>query len=192
VPKPERPAAGAVSPGSDSAPRTASVGTRPAEGPPPWAAESGEARRGAATSPRSGQPALSRSVESSRLTQSGVRPVWADVSEEEMPSYRGTSTVEAHKQIVVRFVRSEDVDVDRRRLRRIHGRLTEFHGLDRFQIVICQGSQEFNMEFPNHTTQFSEGLVAELRALPGVIEVRWVELAPARAELPPAARDMDI
>lgn len=190
--KSEWPAAGAVSPGSDAAPRTASVGTRPAEGPPPWAASPSEARRGAATSPRSGQPAPSRPVESSRLAQSGVRPVWADVGEEEMPSYRATSTVEAHKQIVVRFVRSEDVDVDRRRLRRIHGRLTEFHGLDRFQIVICQGSQEFNMEFPNHTTQFSEGLVAELKALPGVIEVRWVELAPARAEPPPVARDMDI
>jgi len=186
VVEPQRPATARPQARSEIAGRAAGVGTRAAEGAPPWAMESGESRRAPAASPRAGQSAPPRPA------QAGGRPVWADASDEEMPSYRATSTVEARKLIVIRFVRSEDVDVDRRRLRRIHGRLTEFHGVDRFQIVICQGSQEYNMEFPNHTTQFSEGLVAELRALPGVIEVRWVEQTTSQTQPPSAARDMDI
>jgi len=74
--------------------------------------------------------------------------------------------------VVVRFNRTDDLDRDRRRLINIHGRLQSYPGLDRFRIVLCDGDHEVPMDFPNHTTGYSDGLVVELETIGGV-EVSW-------------------
>ena len=70
--------------------------------------------------------------------------------------------------VSVRFQRSDDLDRDRRRLRRIHGVLVSYAGEDRFRIVLCGGKHEVNLDFPNHTTGYCPALLAELRVIPGV------------------------
>lgn len=70
--------------------------------------------------------------------------------------------------VSVRFQRSDDLDRDRRRLRRIHGVLVSYAGQDRFRIVLCGGEHEVNLDFPNHTTGYCPALLAELSVIPGV------------------------
>ncbi len=109
-------------------------------------------------------------TDSARAREGGV-PAWAE--ETELPSYKPISAPETHGLVVVRFARSENPDRDRRRLRRIHGLLVSYPGDDHFRIVLCGEEQDINMDFPNHTTGYSDGLAAELRALPGVLDVIW-------------------
>ncbi len=71
------------------------------------------------------------------------------LDEEETPPY----------WIVVTFKRSGDSSIDRRRLVRLHGLLRSYPGHDRF-VIIIEGQGK--LEFPNHTTGFSEKLFNDL------------------------------
>ncbi len=99
------------------------------------------------------------------------RPAWAEA--EDRPAGRPAAPPAGPPGlVVVRFERSGDAARDRRRLNHIHGLLVSYPGTDRFRIVLCGRERDVCMDFPNHTTGYSEALVAELRALPGVEVIR--------------------
>lgn len=76
--------------------------------------------------------------------------------------------------IMIYFQRSDDAEKDRRRLRRLHGVLTEYPGKDRFSIVIEDAKQSYKMEFPNDTTSYCDDLVQDLLTVVG--EIRNIEV----------------
>jgi DNA polymerase-3 subunit alpha len=76
--------------------------------------------------------------------------------------------------IMIYFQRSDDAEKDRRRLRRLHGVLTEYPGKDRFSIVIEDNKQSYKMEFPNDTTSYCDDLVQDLLTVVG--EIRNIEV----------------
>ncbi len=75
--------------------------------------------------------------------------------------------------VLVRFMRSDDLEKDRRRLRRLHSMLGEFPGVDAFRIVLCGAQEEVELDFPRHTTCYSAELLSQLNSLNG-IEVIWI------------------
>jgi DNA polymerase-3 subunit alpha len=105
---------------------------------------------------------------------SGGKPAWAPTEGEEIPSYEIETEPDQAGLLEVRFQRTGDMARDRRRLNRLHGLLQSYPGVDRFQIVICADTESVAIDFPNHTTGYSDGLVAELLALP-TVEVIWHE-----------------
>jgi hypothetical protein len=68
----------------------------------------------------------------------------------------------APRWVMVYFQRSGNADVDRRKLRRLHGILIKYPGKDRFSIVVEGNGQSFMMEFPNDTTAYCEDLMEDL------------------------------
>jgi DNA polymerase III subunit alpha len=78
----------------------------------------------------------------------------------EMDNLEEPATPERWLMIYLR--RSDDADQDRRRLRRLHGLLTQYPGKDRFTIVIEDSKSAYKMEFPNNTTDYCDDLVQEL------------------------------
>lgn len=99
------------------------------------------------------------------------RPAWV-VDDADQPPAEPVEPAPQPGLVIVRFQRSGDTERDRRRLMRVHGLLVEFPGVDRFRIVLCGQGNEVALDFPNHTTGYTEMLAAELRALQG-IEVIW-------------------
>lgn len=85
--------------------------------------------------------------------------------------------------LMIYFQRSDDGERDRRRLRRLHGILTEYPGQDRFTIVVEHDQQSYKMEFPNDTTAYCDDLVNDLLAVVG--DVRNIEVFdnPQQAEI---------
>jgi hypothetical protein len=82
--------------------------------------------------------------------------------------------VPPERWMLIYLQRSDDADQDRRRLRRIHGLLTQYPGKDRFTIVIEDRKSAFKMEFPNDTTDYCEDLVKDLLTVVG--EERNIEV----------------
>jgi hypothetical protein len=79
------------------------------------------------------------------------------------PYANSEEAVDAEHWLVVRFPRSEDPEVDRRRLRKLHGLLVSYPGNDRFTIVIDGPKKKSSvLEFPNHTTGYCEDLKRDL------------------------------
>ncbi len=116
-------------------------------------------------------PAASPSVQR-RSPDYGATPHWAVDDGQQMPSFEPESKGTQSGLLKVRFRRTNDYNRDRRRLTRIHGLLVSYPGSDRFQIVLADDSGMVELDFPNHTTGYSEGLAGELRAMSG-IEVEW-------------------
>jgi DNA polymerase-3 subunit alpha len=77
--------------------------------------------------------------------------------------FLGEKALSATRHLRLYLRRSEDVDKDRRRLRRLHGILTQYPGDDHFSFVIQGGGQKhITMNFPNHTTRYCRALLDEL------------------------------
>lgn len=76
--------------------------------------------------------------------------------------------------LMIYFWRSDDAEKDRRRLRRLHGILSEYPGKDRFTIVIEDQHSTFKMEFPHNTTGYCNDLVQDLVTVVG--EARNIEV----------------
>ena len=77
--------------------------------------------------------------------------------------------------IVVTIQASGDKDRDTRRMRRIHGLLTSYPGLDFFEFRIYEHDQrKYQLRFPNETTGYCAALEGQLTQLlgPGSVEVR--------------------
>jgi len=68
----------------------------------------------------------------------------------------------APRWLKVYFMRSGNTEKDRRRLRRIHGILTQYPGKDRFTIFIRDKKETIAIEFPNHTTGYCTELETDL------------------------------
>jgi DNA-directed DNA polymerase III PolC len=64
--------------------------------------------------------------------------------------------------LVIHFDRGDDQKKDQSRLRRVYEILTSFPGDDRFIIVIHDSDDEYELEFPQNTTAYSDKLVAYL------------------------------
>ncbi|NWG18371.1 MAG: DNA polymerase III subunit alpha [Chloroflexi bacterium] len=91
-------------------------------------------------------------------------PAWNDDLPDFLPEKPAPP---AQRWVMVYFQRSGDADKDRRKLRRLHGLLLQYPGQDRFSIVVEGRGQAFTMEFPNHTTDYCDDLVAELASVVG-------------------------
>jgi DNA-directed DNA polymerase III PolC len=72
--------------------------------------------------------------------------------------------------LTVRFHRSGDDAADVRRLKRVVGLVTQFHGPDRFQVILVSvdGMETDLMEFPHLTTHYCHELIEKLAGVKGV------------------------
>lgn len=73
--------------------------------------------------------------------------------------------------VMVYFKPDADNEKNRRRIHRIHGRFMEYHGQDRFTIVVEGEEQSFKMEFPNKRTGYCEALRQKLIEIVGAENV---------------------
>jgi hypothetical protein len=85
------------------------------------------------------------------------------------------ATVPSQKRLMIYFQRSDDVEKDQRRLRRIHGLLTQHPGNDRFTIILENEEGSFEFEFPNDTTQCSDELLTALKGVVGEENVEFFD-----------------
>lgn len=95
-----------------------------------------------------------------RQASAGQQPAWAVESSIAMPPEEEEES--AAGLLIVRFERTEDVERDRRRLRRLHGKLIQDPGPDQFRIVLDNAVEEVVLDFPNATTSYGERLIEEL------------------------------
>jgi DNA polymerase-3 subunit alpha len=72
--------------------------------------------------------------------------------------------------LTLRFYRSGDDAADVRRLKRVVGLVRQFHGQDRFQVILVgvDGLETDLMEFPNLTTHYCHALIEKLAGVKGV------------------------
>jgi DNA polymerase-3 subunit alpha len=71
------------------------------------------------------------------------------------------------RTIYVTVDASDDVDKDRRRLKRIYNALVKFPGNDKFKIVLMRQTEPLLFKFPNYTTAICEELYCELEGIIG-------------------------
>ena len=64
--------------------------------------------------------------------------------------------------IDIRFYKSDDPERDRRKLQRIHRAFIAHPGKNTFSLHIDNGSRITIVDFPNHTTGYSDDLMHEL------------------------------
>jgi hypothetical protein len=94
-------------------------------------------------------------------------PAWAQGIDETLPVDMPLPAAGPQRWLIIYFQRSGDDNNDRRRLRRVHGVLTQYPGKDRFSIVIEGPDRNETFEFPNHTTGYCEELLRDLVSLVG-------------------------
>jgi DNA polymerase III subunit alpha len=103
-------------------------------------------------------------------------PPWDEdsTSAHEFDPFEFEAAAPQQRWVMVYFPRSGDDDVDRRRLRKLHGLFISYPGQDRFSIVIEGKKKSETLEFPNHTTGVCDALIRDLIAVVG--EPRNVEV----------------
>jgi DNA-directed DNA polymerase III PolC len=102
-----------------------------------------------------------------------VPPVWMD--DNGVGDYAGVLPPEEAAPpvsacLTLRFYRSGDNAADVRRLKRVVGLVTAFHGQDRFQVILVgvDGLETDLMEFPHLTTHYCHDLIEKLAGVKGV------------------------
>lgn len=104
----------------------------------------------------------------------GPPPAWTqgadDFEIEPMEEVKTTSDV----WMRVYFRRSGDDHQDRRRLKRLHGLIVSYPGLDRFSIIVEGRNGADTIEFPNDTTGFCQDLVEDLLTI--VEDIKNIEV----------------
>jgi DNA-directed DNA polymerase III PolC len=65
----------------------------------------------------------------------------------------------AGRLLTLIVARSGDSTADRRKLRRLHGFLTQYPGQDRFRVLLEGGGQRACLEFPNHPIRINEDIL---------------------------------
>jgi len=89
--------------------------------------------------------------------------------------YQTASASSEPRCIVVTIQASGDKERDNRRMRRIHGLLTSYPGMDSFEFRIYEHDQrKYQLRFPNETTGYCPALAGQLTQLlgPDSVEVR--------------------
>ena len=69
--------------------------------------------------------------------------------------------------LTVRLASTGDAQRDARRMRRVHGLLLSYPGVDRFVFHVFEASRQYHLEFPNSTTGFCKELFTQLTILLG-------------------------
>ena len=89
--------------------------------------------------------------------------------------YQMASAPSEPRCIVVTIQASGDKERDNRRMRRIHGLLTSYPGMDSFEFRIYEHDQrKYQLRFPNETTGYCPALAGQLTQLlgPDSVEIR--------------------
>jgi hypothetical protein len=69
--------------------------------------------------------------------------------------------------LTIRLASTGDALRDARRMRRVHGLLLSYPGVDRFVFHVFEASRQYHLEFPNSTTGFCKDLFTQLTLLLG-------------------------
>jgi len=75
----------------------------------------------------------------------------------------------------IRIKRCGNAERDKRILQRVHGTLISNPGQDSFSLVVVDGSQEIEFDFPNETTLYSAELVGKIKRIVGYNAVQIME-----------------
>jgi DNA polymerase-3 subunit alpha len=87
------------------------------------------------------------------------------------------------RRVVITLRSSGDKDRDVRKMRRIHGLLTSYPGMDRFEFHVQEDDQSsVQLRFPNHTTGYCDDLERKLTDLLGA---GMVEVEPLHDKISP-------
>jgi DNA polymerase-3 subunit alpha len=108
------------------------------------------------------------------LPSDDVNPIemLVDVKEEKPESRKNAP----NKMITVVVRHSGDQARDNLRLRRIHGLLISYPGKDRFAFYVVEGSNGYQLEFPNDSTNISSELLKRLEHIVGAENVITEEI----------------
>ena len=82
------------------------------------------------------------------------------------PGFRGPGDADP-RLLTVRLASTGDTQRDARRMRRVHGLLLSYPGVDRFVFHVFEASRQYHLEFPNSTTGFCKDLFTQLTILLG-------------------------
>jgi DNA polymerase-3 subunit alpha len=82
------------------------------------------------------------------------------------PGFRGPGDADP-RLLTLRLASTGDTQRDARRMRRVHGLLLSYPGVDRFVFHVFEASRQYHLEFPNSTTGFCKDLFAQLTILLG-------------------------
>ena len=74
------------------------------------------------------------------------------------------------RRISVTLTASNDAEKDRRKLQRIHNRLMNYPGQDRFRIIVMRGGVSTSLDFPDQTTNICQALRDDLVEIVGSAE----------------------
>jgi DNA polymerase-3 subunit alpha len=81
------------------------------------------------------------------------------------------------RRITITFQRSNDPDKDRRRINRVHRKLTEYPGLDHFRFRVVDPIKTFVIDFPHDSTRYDGAVAAFLLAEFGAGAIQIEELS---------------
>jgi hypothetical protein len=69
--------------------------------------------------------------------------------------------------VIIQLLNTGDKDKDLRLLRHVHGLLSSYPGQDEFEFEIHERNRHYQLRFPNHNTDYTPELAAELTRLLG-------------------------
>ncbi|MBF8256954.1 MAG: dnaE, partial [Anaerolineales bacterium] len=90
---------------------------------------------------------------------------WGDLALVD-PGIRGPGDTDP-RLLTIRLASTGDTQRDARRMRRVHGLLLSYPGVDRFVFHVFEASRQYHLEFPNSTTGFCKDLFTQLTILLG-------------------------
>jgi DNA polymerase-3 subunit alpha len=153
----------------DRGPRTANRDSRAGAPPVPPFASLVMAPAGMAGDAK---PALAP-VASSGLAQvvnDPAAPAMLPASPSSSVAVRGPRTAFASsdaRRVIIQLLNTGDKDKDLRLLRHVHGLLSSYPGQDEFEFEIHERNRHYQLRFPNHNTDYTPELAAELTRLLG-------------------------
>jgi hypothetical protein len=91
--------------------------------------------------------------------------LYGPLAQAEQPSERPA------RQITINLKPSNDLDLDKRRIKAVYGTLISFHGKDRFSFQIFEGGRGHLLDFPSDNTNICPALLERLKKVVG--EESW-------------------
>ncbi len=82
----------------------------------------------------------------------------------------------APRMLVLRLYRTRDAAQDRRRMRRLHGLLTQYPGNDRFCFILVSDHRTARLDFPNHTIGINDEMLASAERFVGAENIAVEDL----------------
>ncbi len=94
------------------------------------------------------------------------RPASGTSSVQPPSALRPPSSADA-RRVIIQLLNTGDKDKDLRLLRHVHGLLSSYPGQDEFEFEIHERNRHYQLRFPNHNTDYTPELAAELTRLLG-------------------------